>query len=47
MEFDQMPNLYLGTSSSSAESFVSPFYPSGTLFADFLAKLVSNALISR
>lgn len=33
---DAIPNLYLGTSSWSAESWVGPFYPPGTRPADFL-----------
>ncbi len=36
MEIDSIPNLYLGTSSWSAESWVGPFYPPGTPPADFL-----------
>lgn len=36
MDFEPIPNLYLGTSSWSAESWVGPFYPPGTKPADFL-----------
>lgn len=36
MDFEPIPNLYLGTSSWSAESWVGPFYPPGTRPADFL-----------
>jgi uncharacterized protein YecE (DUF72 family) len=36
MDFGSMPNLYLGTSSWSAESWVRPFYPPGTPPAEFL-----------
>lgn len=36
MDFDSIPNLYLGTSSWSAESWVGPFYPPGKPRADFL-----------
>jgi hypothetical protein len=35
-DFDPIPNLYLGASSWSAESWVGPFYPHGTPPADFL-----------
>jgi uncharacterized protein YecE (DUF72 family) len=37
MDFDPIPNLYLGTSSWSAESWVGTFYPPGTRPADFLS----------
>ncbi|MGH9444895.1 MAG: DUF72 domain-containing protein [Terriglobia bacterium] len=36
MDFDSIPNLYLGTSSWSAESWVGPFYRLGAPPADFL-----------
>jgi len=36
MDFALVPNLYLGTSSWSAESWAGPFYPPGTRPADFL-----------
>ncbi|MGH9396723.1 MAG: DUF72 domain-containing protein [Terriglobia bacterium] len=36
MNFDSVPNLFMGTSSWSAESWVGPFYPPGTPPADFL-----------
>jgi uncharacterized protein YecE (DUF72 family) len=36
MDLEPIPNLYLGTSSWSAESWVGPFYPPGTPPADFL-----------
>ena len=36
MDFDQVPNLYLGTSSWSTDSWVGPFYPPGTPPAEFL-----------
>lgn len=36
MDFDPIPNRYLGTSSWSAESWVGPFYPPGTPPANFL-----------
>ncbi|MGH9327170.1 MAG: DUF72 domain-containing protein, partial [Terriglobia bacterium] len=36
MDFDPIPNLRLGTSSWSAESWEGPFYPPGTPPADFL-----------
>ncbi|MGH9444588.1 MAG: DUF72 domain-containing protein [Terriglobia bacterium] len=36
MDFDSVPNLFMGTLSWSAESWVGPFYPPGTPPADFL-----------
>jgi len=37
MDFEPIPNLYLGTSSWSAESWVGPFYPPGTSPVEFLS----------
>ncbi|MGH9448649.1 MAG: DUF72 domain-containing protein [Terriglobia bacterium] len=42
MDFDSVPNLFMGTSSWSAESWVGPFYPPGTPPAEFLPAYASH-----
>ena len=42
MDFDSVLNLYLGTSSWSAESWVGPFYPTGTAPREFLSVYASH-----
>jgi uncharacterized protein YecE (DUF72 family) len=42
MDFDPIANLYLGTSSWSAESWVGPFYPPGTAPSEFLPVYASH-----
>jgi hypothetical protein len=42
MSFDSIANLYLGTSSWSAESWARPFYPPGTPPAEFLPIYASH-----
>jgi uncharacterized protein YecE (DUF72 family) len=42
MDLKPIPNLYLGTSSWSAESWVGPFYPPGSSPAEFLSVYASH-----
>lgn len=47
MDFDPIPNLYLGTSSWSAESWVGPFYPPGTPPTDKLDIVVLRQIFGK
>jgi len=42
MDFEPIPNLYLGASSWSTETWVGPLYPPGTSPAEFLSVYASH-----